>query len=337
MTTSGETSPPRVTVVLVNYNGGDIVLGALDALRTQTFADFRAVVVDNASGDGSPEVIERDYPDVLLIRAGRNLGFAAANNLALDRISPGEFVALLNPDAIPAPDWLAELVAGAERHPSAGGFGSRMYLDAERSVLDGVGDVYHVTGLTWRLGHLGPADGRFLEETEIFSPCAAAALYRTAALEDVGGFEESFFMYLEDVDLGFRMRLRGWASWYIPASEVRHLGSAIVGLRSDFQIYHGHRNLVWTYVQDMPRPLFWLYLPAHVALDLYSLLSLTLQGHGRAIWRAKWDAYRGLGAALARRRRVQARVTARARDVHRLMAKGLPRRHRPRGPRTATV
>lgn len=325
-----DSAPPRVTVVLVNYNGGDLVLGALAALAKQDFEDFRVVVVDNASNDGSPEAIETSYPDVRLIRAGRNLGFAAGNNRAIRDVPLGEYVALLNPDAFPERDWLTELVRGAERHPDAGGLGSRMYLDAERTLLDGVGDVYHVSGLTWRQGHHSPAPGRFLDEVEIFSPCAAAALYRSAAVRDVGGFEESFFMYLEDVDLGFRMRLRGWSCWYVPTARVRHLGSAIVGARSDFQIYHGHRNLVWAFVQDMPAPLFWLYLPLHVALDLYSLASLTLQGHGRAIWRAKRDAYLGLPAALRRRRRVQATATVGAREIHHHLALGLPARTRGR-------
>jgi GT2 family glycosyltransferase len=319
-----------VTVVLVNYNGGEMILRALDHLDGQTHVDFRVIVVDNASTDGSVASIRHEHPEVEVIEAGANLGFAAANNLALKRAAGGEYVALLNPDAFPRPPWLAELVKAADREPGGAAFGSRMYMDEDSSLLDGVGDVYHVSGLTWREGHTASAAGRFTEAKEIFSPCAAAALYRTAALQQIGGFNEALFMYLEDVDAGFRLRLAGWTCWYVPTAEVQHLGSGIVGTASDFQIYHGHRNLVWTYVQDMPGWTFWAYLPAHVALNVYSLAAIAMRGHGGAMWRAKRDAVRGLPAAWRRRRSVQRDRVASPSEVRRAMTGGWPRRQRRR-------
>ena len=142
--------------------------------------------------------------------------------------------------------------------PDVAAFASQMRLDATPDRLDGAGDSYHVSGRAWRNGHNAPAADWPAGEHEVFAPCAAAALYRRAAFEEVGGFDESYFCYFEDVDLGFRLRLHGYRSLYVPSSVVRHVSSALSGYRSDFAVYHGERNSVWTFVKNMPAPLFWL-------------------------------------------------------------------------------
>lgn len=297
---------PRVTVVVVNFNGGDMVLDCLSALRRQGFDDFRTVVVDNASSDGSAQRIAADFPEVALLQSPRNLGFAGGVNHALRSMAPGEYVALLNPDAFPDPDWLEQLVAAARRHPEAAAFGSRMLRAGDAATLDGVGDAYHVSGMVWRVGYGSPAAERYANGGEIFSPCAAAALYRTAAVLAAGGMDEDFFCYVEDVDLGFRLRLAGHSCRYVPAAVVRHVGSAITGAHSAFQYYHGHRNVVWVFVKNMPGALFWLLLPLHLAMNLFVLVSLGLRGQGGPLLRAKRDALLGVRATWRKRRRIQA-------------------------------
>ncbi len=176
----------------------------------------------------------------------------------------------------------------------------------------------------WWRGHGQLAEDRDLQKEEIFSPCAAAALYRRDAFLAVGGFDERYFCYFEDVDLGFRLRLAGHRCLYVPRAVVHRVGSATTGgQHSDFSVYHGHRNLVWTYFKDMPWPLFWLYLPQHLLLNLASLVWFTLHGQGKVIFKAKWDALRGLPAILRERRRVQARRRVGAWALRRVMAKGL--------------
>ena len=138
--------------------------------------------------------------------------------------------------------------------------------------------------------------------TDVFAPCAAAALYRRDAFEDVAGFDEKFFCYFEDVDLAFRLRLRGYRCMYVHAAVVNHVSSGLSGYRSDFAVYHGERNMVWTFVKDMPGPLLWRYLPQHVTLNLAALLFYPWRGQGRAVWRAKFDAIRGLPDVLRQRR-----------------------------------
>ncbi|MGA9164509.1 MAG: glycosyltransferase family 2 protein [Thiobacillus sp.] len=313
---------PMVTVIIVNWNGGDLLRRCLSDLLRQTVPPARILVMDNDSSDGSAERVA-GLPGVTMRMLGGNLGFAAGNNRAFAECDT-EFVALLNPDAFPEPDWLEKLLAAARAYPDVAAFGSRQMAEEVDGVVDGLGDVYHLSGLVWRRGHgrsLEPSD---LVPCEIFSPCAGAALYRRAALAEVGGFDEDFFCYVEDVDLGFRLRLAGYRSLYVPDAVVHHVGSATTGgQHSDFSVYHGHRNLVWTYVKNMPGWLFWAFLPAHLLLNFVTLIHFTLSGQGRVIWRAKRDALTGIHGMWRKRKQLQAMRRASLTDIWRVLDKRL--------------
>lgn len=321
---------PRVTVVIVNFNGGEHLLRCLAGLAAQTVPPRAIVLIDNASSDGSlaaahaavtadPRLAKRTTIEAL----PDNLGFAAAANRGLAQADT-EFVALLNPDAVPAPDWLEKLLESVGRHPQIVAFGSRQMRCGDTNVLDGVGDRYHVSGLVWRAGHgraLRPAD---LVPREIFSPCAAAALYRRDAVLAVGGFDEALFCYCEDVDLGFRLRLAGERAWYVPEAVVHHVGGASSGgTASDTAAYYGHRNLVWVFVKNMPLPLLVGFLPAHLLQTMIAGMRLAWRGQGRLFVRCKWDALRGLADCWRRRRAVQAARTAGLGTIWRALDKGL--------------
>jgi GT2 family glycosyltransferase len=157
-----------------------------------------------------------------------------------------------------------------------------------------------------------PVSGAPENECEVFSPCAAAALYRRSALHEAGGFDEDYFCYAEDVDLGFRLRLAGHRCLYVPRSVARHVGCGTTGgHHSDFALYHGHRNLVWTFVKDMPGVLFWIFLPLHALLNIMSVLWFAFQGRWGVILRAKLDALKGLPKMWLKRRSIQrARVAS---------------------------
>jgi GT2 family glycosyltransferase len=315
-----------VAVLIVNYNSGGMLARCLEALARQTLRDFQVVVVDNASTDGSADGIDARYPDVALVRADGNLGFAAGNNLALGHVRGARWIALLNPDAFAEPDWLERFLTAALAESRFIFFGCRMLLADTPRVLDGTGDTYHVSGASWRRDHGIRAEDGVSEPGEIFGPCAAAALYSRAALEEVGGFDESYFCYHEDVDLAFRLRLRGHRCWYVPDAVVHHVSSGITGRRSDFATYHGHRNLVWTYVKDMPWLLFWLFLPLHLALNILSIATGAPRGQLGVVLRAKRDALRGLGQVLRQRRRIQHGRAVGLRSLLAVMDWGLFRR-----------
>ena len=226
----------------------------LRSLEAQTFRGFHTIVVDNGSTDESMNWLKTGENRFRVIFNRHNIGFAAANNLAI-REAKTEWVALLNPDAFPEPEWLSNLMLAVRHNPEYSFFASKLISADNPRVLDGAGDNYHVSGLVWRQGHGNTAQGVMNEPREVFTPCAAAALYRRSALIDAGGFDEDFFCYVEDVDLGFRLRLAGHRCLYVPQAVAFHVGSATTGMTSDFCVYHGHRNLVWTFVKDMPMPL----------------------------------------------------------------------------------
>lgn len=328
--------PLPVTVVVVNHDSGRHVLRCLECLAALAPPPERIVVIDNASGDGSaaaareaiaasPQLAGRtSFHD-----AGANLGFAAANNLAVSMCAT-EFVALLNPDAFPATDWLGRLVAAASRHPGAAAFGSRQMLADHPDRLDGVGDAYHVSGLSWREGHgctPCPADDI---EREIFSPCAAAALYRRGAFLEVGGFDDDFFCYFEDVDLGFRLRLAGSTAIYVPDALVWHRGAASsAGKNDDFAVYHGHRNMVWCFVKNMPTVLFYPLLLAHLSQTILLAVFHVTRAQLGSIVRSKRDAVLALGRVWRKRKVIQAQRRASAWTIWKAFHKGLSRRRCP--------
>jgi GT2 family glycosyltransferase len=250
-----------------------------------------------------------------------NRGFAAANNLGA-KLACGQWLTLLNADAFPEPDWLDKLLDAANRNPEYSTFASRQLSASDPSILDGAGDAYHVSGLAWRsfLGY--PAKGHGLNADEVFSPCAAAAMYKREAFLEVGGFDEDFFSYFEDVDLGFRLRLAGYRCLFVPKAIVHHVGSATFGERSDFAFYHSQRNLVWTFVKNMPSRMFWKYLLAHLIANLVYQSWYSFRLPGKAIWRGKWDALRGLPLMLRKRKEIQAKRRVKATDLNRVMEHG---------------
>ncbi len=288
----------------------------------QTIKPHEIILVDNASSDGSLEIARR-YPAVRLMAQERNTGFARGNNLAIEAASKeSEWIALINPDAFAEPQWLEALLLAAKSNPSFDVFGSKLVNALDPTKLDGAGDAYHMSGLVWRKGHGSAVPTSIENEREVFSPCAAAALYRRRVLHELGGFDEDYFCYVEDVDLGFRLRLAGFRCLYVPQSVVYHVGSGTTGGRhSPFSLYHGHRNLVWTFVKDMPGLLFWLLLPLHLLLNLASIVWFALRGQGGVMWCAKRDALLGLPKMWRKRQDIQKTRVASIAEIWRLLDK----------------
>jgi len=308
----------KVAVIIVNYNSGPLLQTCLDGLANQTYRDeFEVIVVDNGSQDRSMESLERVASNVRTIMAGENLGFARANNLAA-RATDAEYLALLNPDAWPSPEWLEKLVDAEQRHPKAASFGSTQIDASNQSVLDGAGDAYHVMGLSWR-GQIGRPVTTLPPEGETFAACAAAALYRRAEFMALGGFDERYFCYIEDVDLGFRLRLAGYRCMQVADAVVLHHGSSVAGRRSAFVEYHSTRNAIWTYMKNMPLPLLLPGIPFHVLLRMAYLVRAIHRGTHRECLRALRDAVCGIGAILASRNALRASRVASLGEIARAL------------------
>jgi len=315
----------EVLVVIVNYNSGPLLVQSVDSMKHQSFADYRLIVVDNASQDDSVALMRARHPDVEVLPAGANLGFAAANNLAVRTFPGSRWIALLNPDAFPESAWLQSLVEVARSNPDVAAFASRTIDARDAALLDGAGDAYHISGRYWRRGYHCQAAHRHQQREEIFTACAAAALYSRSAWEQVGGLDEDFFCYGEDVDLGFRLQLAGYGCLYVPTAIARHYGSAVTVEHSDFSTYYGQRNLVWVYVKNMPPILLWLLLPYHIILNLAAVLGCAMRGQAGIALKAKADALRGLGHAWRKRSSIQRMRQVSAAGIWRLLEHGWPR------------
>jgi N-acetylglucosaminyl-diphospho-decaprenol L-rhamnosyltransferase len=311
--------PPWVRIVIVNYNAGALLQACIDALAIQTDPAFEAVIVDNASS--SPAITELRLPDprFKIRRAGGNIGFAAGSNLGAEG-SSCPWLAMLNPDTAPRPDWLAELRAATLRHPSAMMFGSTQLDAKDPRIVDGFGDVLSALGTAWRSGSGLPVSELPTEDREVFSPCAAAALYSRRTFEEVGGFDESFFCYLEDVDLGFRLRLRGGRCVQVRRAEVVHVGAATTGRFSNFSVFHSYRNRIWLFVKGLPWPLLPPILMLQGASIAVALARRQAKPYRRAALQGVWAGLKGVSGAMAKRKEVQRQRVVTSLDTARMMA-----------------
>lgn len=300
-----KTAPPfDASIVIVNYNGGDLIQTALDHLKRQTVPPSEVLIVDNNSTDGSADRLDLDgLPHARLLRMDDNLGFAKANNVAA-RQATGEWIVLLNPDTEPQADWLEKLAEAARRHPDVHSFASTQIDAGDTSMLDGTGDCYSVFGFPWR-GGFGASKADLPEEGECFSPCGATAMIRQETFLEAGGFDESFFCYCEDVDLGYRLRLMGERCIFVPDAIVRHHGSAITGRLSDFTVRLGTRNRLTTYLKNTPPMALALSLPGHILLTLYLYVSAIGQPRARSIRRGLGEAFARFGDTMRSRKAVQ--------------------------------
>ncbi|MEM7729821.1 MAG: glycosyltransferase family 2 protein [Pseudomonadota bacterium] len=296
---------PVFTVIIVNYNGGAYLRRCVDALAAQDCRDFEALIVDNGSTDGSLASLPPLDPRFRLIEAGDNLGFAAANNLGAEG-ARGDWIVTLNPDAFARPGWLTALARAAQRNPGATMLGS-MQITADRpdgapATFDGTGDEYSVYGVAYRAGYGKPLR-TYTEDFPVFGPCAAAAAYRREAFEAVGGFDDRFFCYHEDVDLALRMRRLGGRAMQVHDAVVDHVGSGIAGTASDFAVYHGVRNRVWTWAGSMPAGLALGLLPVTGAANLALLVwSAARSGRFKPTARGLWHGITGAPAMIRTRR-----------------------------------
>jgi GT2 family glycosyltransferase len=297
-----------ISVVIPNWNGRRFLERCLSAVRRQTVGDVEIVLVDNASSDDSVELVQRHFPEVGVVRLRRNAGFAAAMNAGI-RQARGPYVAFLNNDTEPDERWLEELLACLERHPRAAAATPKVLLLDRPGTLDDTGNFLTPSLLPYARGH-GEADaGQFDVEEQVFSASGAAALWRADALAEIGLFDEWFFAYYEDVDLGFRARLAGYECWYAPRAVVLHERGGTGG-DDGFALYHHVRNRWLMLAKDAPAGLLARRLPRLAAGELTWWVRAARGAGFRPLLRAYVDA-----TATARRVRTERRRIQRGRRV----------------------
>ncbi len=293
----------KISVIIVNYNGERYLARCLDALAQQTFSDYEVIVVDNASRDGSVALIRHADPSIHLIENSKNVGFGGANNTGFT-VAKGEYIALLNPDAFPEPDWLLHLLEGMESHPQIGICASKLILDgADR--IDSAGDGCLTSAKGYKRGEHRSASEYNMPEF-VFGACAGAALYRRTMINEIGFFDEDFFLIHEDTDLNFRAQMFGWKCLYVPKAVVRHVMSASIGQESDLSIYYNIRNCDFVWIKNMPMPLLIRYVHHKLLAECTAFFYFCIRKKRPVLFfRAKWGVLRLLPAMIRKRRKIQ--------------------------------
>jgi len=293
----------NVTVIIVNWNAKTLLSECLDGLRNQIYRSLTVILVDNGSNDGSIDFVTNNYPEVKTIALPENLGFAAANNIALKTVQT-EYVALLNNDAVPHHLWLKHLVKALESYPEAGFAASKMLFYDNPETIDRAGDAYTRAGAGFLRGRAESASN-FDKQEWIFGACAGAALYRTSMLKEIGYFDEDFFLLYEDVDLSFKAQLRGYKCLYVPEAIVYHKASSSIVYDSPISVYYSHRNLEWVYIKNMPSHLIFKTFWLHIVYNIVAFFFFAAHGRMKEFTMAKRDALKGLKRILKKRRLIQ--------------------------------
>jgi len=310
---------PLVSAIVVNWNGGAMLQDALASLLAQRWPSLEVILVDNGSTDGSADAAERRYGDrLVVVRNARNEGFARGNNLGI-AAAKGDWMFLLNSDAVCDPNTIEELMQFVEDKPDVGQLACRV-LQADRPIFfDSVGLLLYPDGVCRSRGWEEKDLGQYDRAEEVIAPHGCACALRKVMLEHVGGFDEDFFCYLEDMDLGVRGRLAGWTCWYVPTTRVLHRKSVTAGNYSTFKAFHVERNRIYCLWKWMPR--FLLFISPLFTLNRYAMqayAAYTRQGASSVILKeystlrlmallvqARAAAWSRLPRMMAKRRQIQ--------------------------------
>jgi GT2 family glycosyltransferase len=266
-----------VSAIVVNWNGGAMLQDALGSLFAQTWPALEVILVDNASTDGSVEQAERCFGDrLVVIRNARNEGFARGNNIGF-AAAKGEWLFLLNSDAVCDPEVIAELMRFVADKPDVGQLACRVVRADQPHYFDSVGLLLYPDGVSRSRGWQEKNTGQYDRAEEVLAAHGCACALRKTMLAHIGGFDEDFFCYLEDLDLGVRGQLAGWKCWYVPDALVRHRKSATAGNYSVFKAYHVERNRLYCLWKWMPR--FLVFVAPLFTLNRYAMQAYAAHTH----------------------------------------------------------
>lgn len=310
-----------MSVIIPNYNGLRFLQTCFDALRAQTYPRSltEIILVDDASTDESVAFVQAHYPEVQIVQLARNSGLAVGCNAGA-RAARGDLLVMLNNDTEVEPGWLAALAAAAAANPQAGAIASKMLLFDRRDTLHNAGDLMGADGIPRNRGVWERDVGQYDADPVIFGGCGGGVAYRRAAWEQAGGFDERLFMYLEDVDLAWRLRLLGWEAVFAPDARMYHQLSATGG--GVLASYYVGRNTIWVIAKDMPGPLIRRHLGRIVAAQARIALDALAAWRGasaRARLRGQLTGILGLPRVLGWRRAVQATRRADMAEISRLL------------------
>lgn len=313
---------PRMSVIILNWNGEPFLEDCLCAMRRQTFRDFETILVDNGSKDGSVEYVRTHFPEVKLLALPENLGFAGGNIAGYAQAS-GDLVVLLNNDTEAHPSWLEEIQKASHAYPHAGSFASKMMYFDDRGRVENCGFDVGLSGATVDLGRDEIDGPDWAQPRNVFGGCGGAVAYRRSMLEDIGFLDPDFFMTYEDADLSFRAQLRGYGCVYIPGAIVYHRYRATNRKTPSRQVFYSQRNIEWVYLKNMPLGLILRSAPQRLLYEVGAAIYFTKMGTGAAYFRAKIAVLKRLPALFGKRRKIQSAKTVPNSQLRAMMRKPL--------------
>ncbi len=302
--------PPFFSLIVPNYNGRHHLPTLFEALAAQSFADFEVIFVDDASNDDSVAFVEAEYAHRLNLRLlinRHNLGFVASVNAAADA-ARGRVLILLNNDTEPTTTWLAEMARAVCANPDAAMIASKLLLFDDHTRLHTAGDMMGTDGIPFNRGVWEEDGGQYDADLNIFGGCGGAVAIRRQVWQALGGFDESFWMYLEDVDFAFRAQLSGWRAVFAPQARVYHKMSSSGG--DELSSYYVGRNTIWMLIKNMPTRLILRHLPQILRAQVEIAIDALRNIRGRAAQqrlRGQIAGLAGIPAQLRKRALIQPR------------------------------
>lgn len=314
---------PKVSVVIPVWNGREHLGMVLSSLRAQTTDDFDVTVVDNGSTDGTLAYLREEWPEVRAVPLAENVGYAGGATRGVDA-TRGEHVAFLNDDMELEPDWIERLTAELEEDPRLGVVTSKVMFHHDRNLIYQAGFEFYVYGWCATRGVNEPDEGQYDVRLPSVGGTGAGSIYRRAALERAGGFDEDYFMYCEEVDLGLRVLLAGYTGLYVPAPVAFHIAGAKAGKTPELQRRLFYRNQLLTWVKDVPWSILWRALPKALLYLLHQYRVERQNGSPRVALGAYAEFLRMLPATLRKRRRVLRRRAISTAELRSLMRADYP-------------
>jgi GT2 family glycosyltransferase len=304
---------PDISIIIVTWNGRQHLDACLTAIAAQEGVDAETILADNASTDGTIDLVRSHFPWVRVVALDRNHGFAGGNNAGA-REARGRYLAFLNNDTVADRLWLRTLRAGLDEPRGIALATSRIVYMHDPEIVDSAGDGLTRWGGAFKRHHGGQARD-VTESRDVFGACGAAFIVPKAVFDEIGGFDADFFLSHEDVDLSYRAQLRGYRCRYVADSIVHHRGSASIGRASRLAVFHGQRNLEWMYVKNTPLSLLVRTLPGHVLYNMAGAVYFARHGLLGTFVSAKLAALRGLRRALRKRATIQRTRSVPARAI----------------------
>lgn len=299
---------PKTSFIVVNWNGEDFIKECLDSLVQQSASDFEIILVDNCSTDNSVALVGQHFPEVVLVELDKNYGFAGGNNRGY-QYATGEYIALVNNDVVLCPEWLARMVETLEADERTGCCAAKVII-AGTNNIDSIGDIFTNAFSGTKHGEFESAQ-KFQTPKQMHGACAAAAIYRRKMIEEIGFFDEDFFLNHEDTDLNMRIWLAGWKCLFVPEAIAYHQVNRTIGTMSYTSVYHFSRNSLWVWVKNTPFRFLLLYLPQRIIYEIFAFALFCLH-HGKwaAYFKGKYDCLKGVPRMIRKRRSVQRRLAS---------------------------